>query len=168
MITIRPERPEDQAAVFAVNQSAFPTPAEARLVDTLRPVARPIVSLVATLDDEVVGHILFAPVTVRGDAGTWAAMGLAPMAVHPNHQNRGIGSQLVRAGLEACRRLGQEVVFVLGHLGYYPRFGFEPAPPKGLTYKGQVDPHFMVIELRPGALGGMAGAVEFHPEFDRV
>jgi putative acetyltransferase len=75
------------------------------------------------------------------------------MAVLPEFQNRGIGSALVRAGLEACRNIGESVVFVLGHLEFYPRFGFQPAAQKGLRYKSlDFDPHFMVAELSPGAL----------------
>ncbi len=164
MITVRPEQPEDHAAVFEVNRRAFDTDAEARLVEALRPVARPLCSLVAVEGGQVVGHILFTPVTVAGTAG---AMALGPMAVVPEHQRRGIGSRLVRAGLDACRALGASVVFVLGHAAYYPRFGFRPAAPLGLRYKHpDFDPHFMVIELRPGALHGMTGEVVYHPAFE--
>jgi len=169
MLSIRPEQPEDHAAVFVVNERAFETSAEARLVDALRPVAQPLISLVAVLENQVVGHILFTPVTVEGDAGTPKAMALGPMAVLPEYQNQGIGSQLVRAGLEACRQIGERVVFVLGHAEYYPRFGFQPAAPKGLRYKHpDFDPYFMVAELSPGALQEMTGWVQYHPEFDNV
>ena len=119
-IEIRPERAEDHAQVFAVNAAAFDTQAEAELIAAVRPVAEPLISLVATLDGAVVGHILFSPVTVEGegDAARHRAMGLGPMAVAPEHQRYGVGSRLVRAGLEACRAIGEDVVFVLGHADY--------------------------------------------------
>lgn len=169
MLSLRPEQSEDYPAVFEVNRRAFTTVAEAKLVEAVRPVVRPLISLVAVLDDKIVGHILFTPVTVKGETGTERAMALGPMAVLPEFQNRGIGSALVRAGLEACRNIGESVVFVLGHLEFYPRFGFRPAAQKGLRYKSlDFDPHFMVAELSPGALKQMSGYVEYHPEFDQV
>lgn len=168
-LIIRPEEPGDHAAVFDVNKRAFDTPLEAGLVEKLRPVARPIISLVAVKDAAVVGHILFTPVTIRSDDGARAAMGLGPMAVVPEFQNQGIGSKLVLAGLEECRKIDQPVVFVLGHPKYYPRFGFKPVAPKGLHYKDEkYDFAFMVRELTPGALAGMSGYVHYLPQFDEA
>jgi putative acetyltransferase len=168
-VSLRPEQPQDYPAVFLVNERAFGTPTEARLVDTIRPVVQPLISLVAALEDRVVGHILFTPVTVQGDTHAWRAMALGPMAVLPEYQNQGIGSRLVFAGLEACRRIGEQVVFVLGHPEFYPRFGFQPATGKGLHYKHpDFDPYFMVAELSPGALNGRSGWVKYHDEFDKV
>ena len=89
------------------------------------------------------------------------------MAVLPAHQGKGIGSQLVRAGLEKCRSLGYEVVVVVGHPNYYPRFGFVTAKPKGLKCEFEVpDEAWMVLELREGALAGRQGTVKFQPEFE--
>jgi putative acetyltransferase len=156
-------------AVRAVNERAFGQAAEADVVDALRGRAEPFVSLVGALDGRVVGHILFTPVSIVSDDGTTQAMALGPMAVLPALQRQGIGSQLVRAGLEECRKIGQFVVFVLGHPTYYPRFGFEPAPPKGLTCKWEVsDEVFMVIELVPGALVGLRGLVRYADAFKDV
>jgi putative acetyltransferase len=169
VVRLREERGEDCAAIHEVNRRAFPTSAEADLVDALRGAARPWISLVAEIEDQIVGHILFTPVRVVGEAGERPALGLAPMAVLPAFQNRGIGSRLVRAGLEACRAQGHSVVFVLGPPDYSPRFGFQPAAPRGLHYKGpEFDPYFMVAEVEPGALDGWAGRVEYRPEFDGV
>lgn len=166
---IREERPEDCPAVYEVNRRAFPTPAEADLVDALRPMADPLISLVAVLDGRVVGHILFTPVQVVGETGERTALGLAPMAVLPEFQSQGIGSRLVRAGLDACRALGYPAVVVLGHPDYYPRFGFEPAAPRGLHYKdASFDPYFFVIGLALGALEGLSGWVEYLPPFEGV
>lgn len=165
-IRVRAETPADVDAIRRVDDAAFGRAAEGRLLDALRGAVAPFVSLVACAGDDVVGHILFTPVTV---SGAWTAMALGPMAVRPDRQRAGVGAALVRAGLSACRALGHEVVFVLGHPGYYPRFGFTPAPPRGLTCKWPVpDDAFMVAELAPGALRGRAGRVDYAPAFDDV
>lgn len=168
-MTIRPETPEDIAAIHRVNELAFGRLGEADLVDALREEARPFLSLVADQDGQVVGHICFTPVTIESEGGSFTAMGLAPMAVVPGLQNEGIGSQLVRSGLEECRRIGHDVVVVLGHSEYYPRFGFLPASRKGLRCEYPVpDEVFMVVELSPDALAGRTGLVKYHPAFARV
>ena len=88
------------------------------------------------------------------------------MAIQPKYQRKGIGSQLARAGLEECRRLGHEIVVVLGHPNYYPRFGFTPSKPKGIDCEFEVpEAAFMILELREGALAGRRGTVKFQPEF---
>lgn len=169
MITIRAETAADHAAVRRVNEAAFGSPTEADLVAALREVARPYISLVAVLDGQVVGHIFFSPVTIEAEESASTAMALGPMAALPAYQRQGVGSQLVRAGLKACRRAGHEVVFVLGHPSYYPRFGFAPASAQGLRCLYPVpDEVFMVAELRAGALAGRRGLVRYHPAFDQV
>jgi putative acetyltransferase len=169
MIIIRRERPEDASAVRRVNEQAFGQRAEADLVDALRQRDELLVSLVAIEDEQVVGHILFSPVTVQSDGASWGAMGLGPMAVLPEHQGKGIGSQLVEVGLEECRKTGHEVVVVLGHPEFYPRFGFAPSKPLGIRWEKDVPEEvFMVTELREGALAERGGVVKYLPEFDRV
>ena len=169
MITVRAEKTEDSDAIRRVNELAFGRPNEADLVDALRANASPCISLVAVVDEQVAGHIFFSPVTVETDNGGFAAMALAPMGVLPEYQNRGIGSRLVREGLKECQRLGHDVVVVLGHPEYYPRFGFAPASLKGLRSEYDVpDEVFMVTELVPGALGGRRGLVKYHAEFAKV
>jgi putative acetyltransferase len=169
MLTVRAETPEDQASVRRVNELAFESAAEADLVDALRASGRPHVSLVASEDGRVVGHILFSPVTVESAGGDWGATGLGPMAVLPERQRHGVGSALVQEGLKECARLGHEVVFVLGHADYYPRFGFRTAAPEGVGCEFPVpDENFMVAELRPGALAGRKGVVRYAPEFREV
>ncbi|HXU37840.1 MAG TPA: N-acetyltransferase [Blastocatellia bacterium] len=166
---IRTETTEDHGPVRLVNELAFGQPNEADLVDALRENAHPCISLVALVDEQVVGHIFFSPVSIETESGDFTAMGLAPMAVLPEHQNQGIGSQLVREGLKACRRIGENVVVVLGHPNYYPRFGFVPAGLKGLRCEYDVpDEVFMVTELTEGALAGRRGLVKYHPEFAKV
>ena len=102
---IRPEGEADRAAVRAVNEAAFDTSLEADLVEVLRDKGLPLISLVAEVDDEVVGHILFSPVSLTGHPDL-DVMGLGPMAVAPQQQRKGIGSALVSEGLEFCKRLG--------------------------------------------------------------
>lgn len=169
MLSVRPEKPEDIPAVRHVNEQAFDGPQEAALVDALRKAARPFVSLVAIEDGQVVGHIAFSPVTIEGGGSVRKAMGLAPMGVLPEHQRRGIGSRLVRAGLEECRRLGCEIVVVVGHPEYYPRFEFSPASEQGLRSEYEVpEEAFMVTELQAGALRGVRGLVKYHAAFSSV
>ncbi len=166
---IRAERSGDEAAIARVHTAAFGQPQEAKLVDELRGTADPYLSLVALQDGALVGHILFTPVTVRGPEQAFGALGLGPMGVVPQYQRRGIGSALVRAGLEACNRLRHEIVFVLGHPTFYPRFGFRLAAPLGLRYGSEAfDSFFMVAALTPGVLKGRSGWVEYLPPFAEV
>jgi putative acetyltransferase len=163
VIELREESAADREAVFRINAAAFPSPAEAGLVDVLRVQASPIVSLVACLADELVGHIFFSPVTLHGEADL-QLMGLAPMAVAPGRQNSGIGSLLVGAGLDRCRAIG--AVVVLGHPDYYPRFGFVPASGFSIDSEYDVpDEVFMAQELVPGALRQVTGRIHYHPAF---
>jgi putative acetyltransferase len=119
--------------------------------------------------NQVIGHILFSPVTVHSNSDISGAMALGPLAVLPKYQGQGIGSQLVEAGLEACRQAGQGVVFVLGHPGYYSRFGFEAARPLGLDWEHDAPAGaFMVQELNAGVLAGRKGTVRYLPAFDAV
>jgi len=165
--SIRLEQPHDADEVRQTNEQAFGGPLEARLVDALRG-HRSYLSLVATIDGQVVGHILFTPVTIEPPVDRRIA-GLAPMAVRPEHQRSGIGSQLIRAGLEACRRSGYAAVVVLGHPEYYPRFGFLPAHTFGLTCEFPSPPEaFMAMEIESGALSGIGGLVRYLPQFAEV
>jgi putative acetyltransferase len=96
-------------------------------------------------------------------------MGLGPLAVHPVHQRRGVGADLVRAALDACRALGRSVVVVLGEPAYYARFGFRPAAPQGLHFHTHAfDGAFQVVALAPDALAGRSGWVRYHRAFDAV
>lgn len=169
MFTVRAETTEDHSSVRRVNELAFGRTEEADLVDALREAAHPQVSLVALSDGAIVGHIFFSPVTIESEDSSFTAMGLAPMAVLPEFQGRGVGSLLVREGLEECARAGFDVVVVLGHPEYYPRFGFVPASGEGLSCEYDVPEEvFMVAELTPGALGGRRGLVKYRPEFGGV
>ncbi len=165
-ILIRPETTADIPAIHEINSLAFERSGEADAVDSLRSQGKATVSLVAEQNDELLGHILFSPVTLNDHAAP-TLIGLAPVAVRPAGQGRGIGSALVHEGLGACRDLGFGAVLLLGHPSYYPRFGFKPAPPLGLQFAGLPDCEaFFVIELIPDTLRDLRGEIRFDPVFD--
>lgn len=165
-LRVRSERPSDVAAIREVNVVAFDTPAEADLVDALRANGRARVSLVAELDDRIVGHILFSPMSFEEPCDT-VSLGLAPMAVVPDVQRSGFGTRLVLAGLERCSAIGCKAVFVLGHPAYYQRFGFVPASRFGIRSTYNVpDDVFMAMEVVAGSLLEARGVVRYAPEFD--
>ena len=168
MISIRPEEPKDHAAVHAINLAAFEGGPEADLVDTLRPSCPDHLSLVAEEGGKVLGHILFTPVMVESPDGAVEGMGLAPMAVIPERQRGGIGSALVRRGLELMRDRSCPFVIVLGHPEYYPRFGFERASSYGLRsqWEGVPDEAFLVTVLTNGVLPAEGGVARYRDEFD--
>ncbi len=168
MIEIREEEPCDQAAVRHVNEVAFENGPEAAIVDKLRASCDNYVSFVAVEQGNVVGHILFTPVTLEN--GGLVGMGLAPMAVLPSHQRQGIGSLLVRYGLEHLRQSGCPFVIVLGHPEYYPRFGFERASHYKLLsrWEGIPDEAFMVVVFDPDALPKAGGVAKYRDEFDEA
>ena len=168
-IDVRPERHEDVLGVRRVNELAFGQPAESNLVDALRAAGAMTLSLVAVRHGEVVGHVAFSPVTVADATGSFAAIGLAPVAVLPELQGQGIGTMLVHAGLAALERAGHHVVFVLGHPAYYPRFGFVRASLHGIRWEHDArDDALIVVELAPGALAGRRGVVSYRREFANV
>ena len=166
MLTIRPETPEDVDSIRYVNEQAFGQENESKLIEKLRNHGVLTISLVAVQDGEIVGHIAFSPVVIESGLSSFEAIALAPMVVLPTYQRKGIGSQMVRAGLEECRRIGHEIIVVLGHPDYYPRFGFVLAGTKGIDCEFEVpDEAWMVLELREGALAGRSGTVKYQPEF---
>ena len=165
---IRSEQPADQQAVHEINTASFETQDEANLVDALRTHASPIVSLVAEMNSELVGHILFSPVTLSGHRDV-SMMGLAPMAVLPGNQRTGIGSALGLAGIEACRQIGAEGIVVLGHPAYYPKFGFVPSSRYGIVSEYDVpEDVFMVLEVEENVLDGKSGTISYHGVFGDI
>lgn len=172
-LLIRPETPTDFAAVAQVLQQAFPGPQEAVLVGQLRrrPDFRPELSLVAETAGAVVGHILLTPIHIEPAAGgaPTSSLALAPVAVLPAWQRQGIGARLIVAGLAAARSGGFGSVVLLGHPGYYPRFGFGPASRWGIRAPFEVpNEAFMALELQAGALAAAAGTVRYPEEFAGV
>lgn len=169
MVHVRKEQSGDVAAIRRVNRLAFGQPQEARIVDELRIHCKQVVSLVATEGTKVLGHILFSPAVIRSGSRTLRGMGLAPMAVLPDHQGRGIGSRLVITGLGHLLRKRCPFVIVLGHPDYYPRFGFERAGLYGIRPEWEVpDEAFMILPLNPSALRGISGIARYRPEFGQA
>jgi putative acetyltransferase len=164
-VEIRDEDPSDAGAVRLVHRQAFASDVEARLVDLLRERNKALISLVAVIGEDIRGHILFSAVTVANAAPAIRSIGLAPVAVLPEFQRSGIGSSLIREGLERCKRAGYHLVVVLGDPGYYHRFGFRRARASGLENEYGVDEEFMVLELQPGVLREASGMVRYAAEF---
>ena len=166
MITIRQEQPQDLKTIREVNRRAFGQTQEADLVDKLRQNCHELLSLVALRQNEVVGHILFTPVTIESAARTVRGMGLAPMAVLPEYQRQGIASKLVRSGIEQLKKRQCPFIIVLGHAEYYPKFDFEPASRYGIRSEWQVeDGVFMILLLNESEMQGISGVARYSPEF---
>jgi putative acetyltransferase len=162
---IRPETTADHDAIRHVNRLAFGQDDEARLVDALREGGHVRASLVAVKEEQVVGHILFSDLPIVTGAGTVSSVALAPVAILPECQNQGIGSALVRRGLEVCKEQGHQLVIVVGHPHFYQRFGFSPELAAPLESPFSERESFMAVELIPGALGGVTGRVVYPPPF---
>jgi putative acetyltransferase len=160
-VLIREEQGKDIEKVRTLLRMAFPTDVESRLVDVLRANGKAVISLVAIYDEKVLGHTLFSPITTAPPGEAWG-IGLAPVAVLPRVQSQGIGSQLIRAGLQRCQSLGYDFCVVLGSPAYYQRFGFEEAAIYSLDNEYGVKEEFMVIFFtdRRGK-----GIVQYAPEF---
>jgi putative acetyltransferase len=164
-IEIREERPDDVAAVRDLNRRAFGQDQESNIVDALRANGAALLSLVATVDDRVVGHIMYSPLSV-GDVNGAA---LGPMAVIPERQRQGIGSKLVEAGNRKLKDAGCPFIIVVGHADYYPRFGFTPASEHGIKCEWDVpNDVFMLLFLDEAKMQGVSGLARYRHEFSSV
>jgi putative acetyltransferase len=164
-IEIQEERPGDIAAIHDVNRRAFGQDQEANIVDALRSNGGSLLSLVASLNGRVVGHIMYSPITLRDV--TAAALG--PMAVLPEYQRQGIGSKLVETGNEKLKAAGYPFIIVVGHPDYYPRFGFTPASTHGITCEWELpDNVFMLLVLDEPNMQGVSGLAKYRDEFSTV
>jgi putative acetyltransferase len=169
MMLIREELPADIPGIHVVEALAFGRSLEADLVDALRAHGKVTLSLVAEEDGQIIGHVLFSPGHIDGPQGATPLEGMGPVAVHPACQRRGIGSALIRAGLERLRAAGVALVIVEGSPRYYPRFGFQDAAPLGVTCEFNPPPGcFMLQALVPGALTGVSGVAHYAEEFQSV
>ena len=165
-LTLREATPADAEAVREVNEKAFDGPGEARLVAALERRGAVTLSLVACRDQLVVAHLLLSPVTIESPPTNHPALGLGSMAVRPQHQNQGIGSELVREALEIIRERGHRRAVLLGHPAFYPRFSFQTANPLGILCEFEApEEAFIALELQPGAWDGISGVVRYQPEF---
>jgi putative acetyltransferase len=163
-LLIRQPHASEREAILAVHRAAFGRDDEARLVQQLHAAGRNSAEWLAEQDGDIIAHVLFSPIRIEhGDDGK--SLGLAPMAVVPTWQRRGVGAQLIHAALQALRSTDFRSIVVLGDPGYYGRFGFVPASNHGLhdTYGG--GDAFMILTLRDGTLTGYCGQVDYAPEF---
>lgn len=166
MIRIREEQPGDIAVIREVNKRAFGQPQEADIVDKMRQSCNDLLSLVAMMHNQVTGHILFSPVLLETEKRTIEGMGLAPMAVLPEYQRQGIGSELIRTGIARLRSRRCPFIIALGHAEYYPRFGFEPASHFGIWSEWEVpDDAFMILVLNKSEMREISGVARYRPEF---
>ena len=165
-MTIRHEMASDEEAVRRVELAAFGEDEEAELVDALRAGDKYLLSLVAEIDGEIIGHALYTLLHVETESGVVDFPTLGPLAVTPEHQRSGIGTQLVEKAHEELKAAGHTAVFVLGHLSYYPKFGFRPAREFDVHYQNDRDT-WMALELVPGALDGVSGNAVYAEEFWR-
>jgi putative acetyltransferase len=166
LINIREECPEDIEAIRMVNKKAFGQSQEGRIVDALRENGGMLLSLVATINDRVVGHIMYSPVSVGSAGKQVKGAGLGPMSVLPEFQRQGIGSRLVEEGIQRLRERGCPFVGVLGHPGYYPRFGFKPASVYGIGCEWDVpDEVFMVLVMDEARMVDVSGVAVYRGEF---
>lgn len=171
LVNIRPETSADHRAIREANEQAFGRPNEADLVDALRasPAFIPELSLVAVVEDQVVGHVLFSRITVEGEGEPVELLALAPVAVRLEWQRQGVGSRLIRAGLERAAALGHRAVVLIGHPAYYPRFGFTPARAFGLECPFPVpDEVFLALPLSPASLDGVHGIIVYPAALNEV
>ena len=170
-ISIAEESTQDIEGIRMVNLAAFKGDYEADVIDRLRSNCTEILSLVAKAGEQVVGHILFSPAHIVQDQGwTIKGMGLGPLAVNPGDQGRGIGSALCEAGMKRMAEAGYPFVIVLGHPGYYPRFGFTRASAHGIvsTFANVPDEAFMICVLDQAGMQGVRGVAHYRPEFDET
>jgi len=166
LIEIREERPDDIAAVRDLNRRAFGQDQESNIVDALRANGAAFLSLVATLNDRIVGHIMYSPAIIGGNV-KGAALG--PMAVLPECQRQGIGSKLIQTGNRKLKDAGCPFIIVVGHAEYYPRFGFRPASERGIKCEWDVpDDVFMLLVLDQAKMEGVSGLAKYRHEFSSV
>jgi putative acetyltransferase len=164
-LIIRPETINDQQAVRRVHMAAFNRPGEADLVDLLRQNGKAVISLVAELDEQVVGHLMFSPVQIVGASLNLRGLGLAPVGVLPPFQRQGAGTGMIQLGLKMAHLRGHDYAVVLGDPDYYHRFRFRTASEFGLGNEYGVDEEFMALEFRRGCLAGNSGVVKYAKEF---
>ena len=165
---IRPETPGDYPGAAAVNVAAFNEENEAQLIGLIRQseLYVPELALVAVEDEHVVGYVMFSYMTLETPTGEVRILDLAPLAVHPDFQNRGVGTALTEHGLDLIEALGEPLVLVEGIPSYYPRFGFERASLHGITPPSpKIPDEAFMVKLLPNYDRSLRGQVRYPPAF---
>lgn len=170
-VFLRQEINSDFPEVYDLNLLAFGEKTEANLVNALRKnqdAFIPKLSIVATKENKIVGHILFTKIKIKNNfGGTHNSLALAPMAVLPEHQKQGIGGQLITKGFTIAKNLNYKSIIVLGHENYYPKFGFRPAKKWNIKSPFKVPSNvFMALELEKDGLKNISGTVIYAKEFN--
>jgi len=167
-IIIRPEQKDDYDSILRINDEAFGRENEGLLVSALRKTSKFIsdLSLVAEMDNNLIGHILFYPLTIKTKTGDKDVLSLAPISVLPRYQNKGIGCKLMKKGMGECKKTKYDVIIVVGHPNYYPRFGFKSASKWKIQLPIEApDEAFMAFELKENTIDKYAGTVVFPKEY---
>ena len=176
MVRIRCATDADRAEIFGVHESAFGKEQDPEIVDLVSGLlgdktAMPLFSLVAELGGRIVGHVLFTAVGLQSSGQCISAQILAPLAVSKEHQGEGVGGALINEGLKQLATSGVELVFVLGHPDYYPKFGFRPAGALGYKAPYAIPPEhegaWMVQELKAGVIGSAQGRIQCAATLDQ-
>lgn len=168
-LIVKPETSNDFKIIYSIHNDAFSRNNESKLIDILRKTASfdNRLSLVAFIGQQAVGHILFYPLNIKTNSNLIPTLGLVPLAVKPEFQNQGIGTKLVIEGLKQAKSLGYNSIIVTGDPNYYRRFGFKLVD--GIKNNiGEPLDHFMYLELKPDALKGIHGIVNYPPEFNEL
>ncbi len=166
---IRDECQNDFDKIGYINRMAFRGEEEGKLINKLRGEGVGLISLVAEERNNLMGHILFSPASIKAKEKSIEIAALGPMAVLPSFQRQGIGSALIHEGINRCIKAGYGAIAVLGHPEYYPKFGFIPSVKYGISCEYDVPEEvFMILELKKGSLHGIKGVVKYHKAFDEV
>ena len=170
MITIREENENDLIIIKKINDKAFGQPQEGIVIDKIRESDSPVLSLVAEIDNTIVGHIFYSASEIECNNEIIAGMGLAPMAVLPEYQKQGIGKRLINESINILKKKAVPFIIVLGHENYYPKFGFEVASKYGIKcqWDGVPDEAFMIMILDKGKMSNIHGIAKYRDEWNEA
>jgi len=170
MVQIRGEKRSDYDAIKFINDEAFNQPQEGNIIEKLRNSDSKTLSLIAEMNNKIIGHIFFSSVKIEGHAEIIDGMGLAPMAVLPEYQKQGIGKMLVNEGISILKSQLIPYIIVLGHEDYYPRFGFEIASKYGLQSQWDEVPDeaFMILVFNHDMMKNVRGIAKYREEWNEA
>ncbi len=170
MITIRVENKDDLITIKEINNKAFGQPEEGNIIDKIRASGSQILSLVAEIDQKIVGHIFYSEAEIEHDNERIIGMGLAPMAVLPEYQKQGVGKKLINESISILKKKPIAFIIVLGHEDYYPKFGFDKASKYGIScqWDGVPDEAFMIMILDKEKMENVHGVARYRDEWNEA